>query len=272
MSVLYDGWVEAVKEAGASGKITGEYKDLFNEAHFSPNVFRRLKRVLGYCNPDFFLLHYTSVWYAPYRKDFEKESELQLKAAIAQRYREKKEIGTVPFKLRGMNVLLRRFEAVEPITLPLIRKAKKAGLTAGFDFHPLLGKGDWSFPTLVFRDKAGPVFWTRVETKGKEVTVGFIHSMKCNYEGTRDPNAFARLERAKNAMGYGQVRDGMFRDICRAARGRFSAVHITNPRVYPQDTIMVGVKRPQLFPAFDSFAQRQKLTVTKRRGTRRIGK
>jgi len=176
MPSKHDRYLDAIRKLGASDKILEEYRELFSEAHFSQAVFHRLTRVLGYCDPDFFLHHYTSVWYKPYRREFEKESDKQLQAEMNQRFRAKRVVDTVPFKLRAMSALLRRFESIEPITLPLLRKAKKANLRAKFDYHPLLGKGEWSYPTLVFSDKEGPVFWTRIEPKGKEVVVGFIQT------------------------------------------------------------------------------------------------
>jgi len=160
---------------------------------------------------------------------------------------------------------LAKIEVVRPIVEKLSSKARKHGLTARLALHPLYLSSFHYFPTLVFSDPAGEVFWARFEATGKSLTVNHIQGLKCRKgAGEVDNQKLARVRKALEGMGYKRLRDGLFRDLCRASTGRFEKVHYLNPSKDPSFQI-----EPDLFYA---LARRQKMKRTKTKITKELPK
>jgi len=171
-----------------------------------------------------------------------------------------------PVKRRlALKSFLTKIEAVRPIVERLSSKAKRQGLTARLALHPLYLSSIAYFPTLVFSDPKGDLFWTSFEPTGKSLTIMHIQGLKCR-EGIGEVNhkKLARLQKALKGMGYGRLRDGLFKDLCNAGRGKFEKVHYLHPSRDRGFTI-----KPHLFYA---LARRQKMKRTATRATKVLPK
>jgi len=166
---------------------------------------------------------------------------------------------------QALKRFLSKIEAVRPIVEKLSSKAKEHGLTARLAIHPYHLAMPHPFPTLVFSDAKGEVFWADFKPTGKSLTVNHIQGLKCRKDsGEVDNQKLARVKSALERMGYDRLRDGLFRDLCRASTGRFERVHYLNPSKDPSFQIKPGL--------FYAFARRQKMKRTKTRATKDLPK
>ena len=157
-----------------------------------------------------------------------------------------------------MQRFLVKIEAARPVVEVLVKKAKEKGLSARLERNPFLTS--IQFPTLIFRDKIGGLFWVNFEPTGRSLTIRHIQGMKCKTKNREDPRKLARLQSALKAMGYKRLRDGMFEDICTASKGRFGKVHYQHPS---KDWAFTGDSA-----IFFALARRRGLKRTSTRATR----
>lgn len=160
---------------------------------------------------------------------------------------------------------LGKIEAVRPIVERLASKAKRQGLAARLEVQPLYLSSTAYFPTLVFSDAKGAVFWASFEPTGKSLSIKHIQGLKCRKGlGKIDHKKLERVEKALGRMGYKRLRDGLFNDICSASKGRFEKVHY----LHPSRDLTFQIE-PNLFHA---LARRQKLKKTKAKATKTLPK
>ncbi len=160
---------------------------------------------------------------------------------------------------------LKKIEAIRPIFERLSSKARKRGLTARLGIYPLYLSFSNPFPTLVFSDAKGALFWTTVEPTGKSLTVKHIQGLKyTNALGRINLQKLTRFQTALAEMGYSRLRDGLFQELCNLGKGRFEKVHYLHPSNDPTFSIKPGI--------FYALARRQRMKRTKTRATKVLPK
>lgn len=129
-----------------------------------------------------------------------------------------------PVKRRALiNKFLKDLELAKPVVEKISTKARKKGLVSRLERHPLFSL--YPFPTLVFRDSKGPVFWACFRPEGKKIVIESLQGLNSQ----KDRQTLGRIQRAVKRMGYDRLRDGLFNEISNAAKGTFKEVIIMDP-------------------------------------------